>query len=242
MTTYCIALIGYGKMGKTIHRIAEAEGHRIPLVIDLDRPGTLEDLDKDIDVAIEFSRPDAAVRNISACLRAGIPVVSGTTGWLDALPQVKQICTEENGAFFYASNFSVGVNIFFALNRFLAKLMTATNGYQVQIDEIHHTEKLDAPSGTAITLAEGIIGEDSSKSGWISTEHPATDQIPIISHRLTDIPGTHIVKFQSEIDQIEIKHVAHSREGFARGALHAAKWLVGKRGVFGMEDLLNFTR
>jgi 4-hydroxy-tetrahydrodipicolinate reductase len=240
MTGLRIALIGYGKMGKTIQKIAESKGHSIALIIDVDQANSIEDLSDSVDVAIEFTRPEAAVANITACIRKSIPVVSGTTGWLDSYPDVKALCAEKESAFFYASNYSIGVNIFFALNRQLAKVMERFPAYDISMTEIHHTQKLDAPSGTAITLAEGILDEVSRKTAWVNRPVEEKDSLGITSQRVDDVPGTHQIAYSSEIDNIEIVHTAHSRAGFASGALAAAEWLVGKKGCFGMQDMLKF--
>ncbi|MEM6319666.1 MAG: 4-hydroxy-tetrahydrodipicolinate reductase [Bacteroidota bacterium] len=236
-----IALIGYGKMGKTIEKMAIEQGHEVVLKFDVDNFNefTPENIVK-ADVAIEFTRPESAFDNIATCIRAGVPVVSGTTGWLDKKPAVEALCAEKKGAFFYASNYSVGVNIFFALNKFLAKMMSEQPQYRIETEEIHHTQKLDAPSGTSITLAEGIIENIAQKTDWINEASEATDKVPIISKRIDKVPGTHTIAYQSAIDDIEIKHTAHSRAGFAGGAIQAAAWLVGKQGVFGMSDMLGF--
>jgi 4-hydroxy-tetrahydrodipicolinate reductase len=240
MTGLKIALIGYGKMGKTIHKIAEERGHTIAMIIDIDQKNTISDLNSGIDVAIEFTRPDAAVHNIRQCIDKNIPVVSGTTGWLQDFESIKSRCLSNQSAFFYASNYSLGVNIFFMLNRFLAKIMNQFPDYEIQLEEIHHTQKLDAPSGTAITLADGVLNQINRKEKWVNhlTENP--HELSIISHRIDEVPGTHTVKYSSSHDDIEIKHTAHSRYGFARGAVMAAEWLVGKVGCFGMEDMLGF--
>lgn len=231
-----IALLGYGKMGKAIEEIAVARGHTIGLKINNNTPIDLTG----IDVAIDFSLPTVAVSNIMTCIKAGVPVVSGTTGWLEHYDDMSQLCEENNGAFLYASNFSIGVNIFFELNRKLAELMKDQQQYKVDIKEIHHTQKLDAPSGTAITLAEGIL-ENSDKKGWELVENtiPSSDMVPIASERMGDVPGTHKITYMNEVDTIQISHEAHSRAGFAQGALLAAEWLVGKQGVFSMKDVLN---
>ena len=234
-----IALIGYGKMGKMIHELASAKGHNVPLIIDLNQPGQLSDLDEEIDVAIEFSRPDAAVGNIQACLGAGVPVVSGTTGWLQHWDLIANEVNARSGALFYASNYSVGVNIFFALNTWLAEKLRSYDQFDVSVKEIHHTEKLDAPSGTAITLAEGIIQHQPKKTHWINEDANDSHALSIISERMAKVPGTHSVTYASTIDTIKIEHVAHSRIGFAQGALRAAEWLVGKQGIYGMSDLLD---
>ncbi|PHN05872.1 4-hydroxy-tetrahydrodipicolinate reductase [Flavilitoribacter nigricans] len=236
-----IALLGYGKMGKTIDQLATADGHEIVLKIDKDNVAdrTPENLKK-ADVAIEFSQPDSAFDNICACLESGVPVVAGTTAWLDRLDEAKALVEQHQGALFYASNFSIGVNIFFALNRQLAKMMNAHPDYTVDMEEIHHTQKLDAPSGTAITLAEGLLDNLEQKSGWVEGKEPQAGEIPITSKREGMVPGTHIVNYHSSVDTITIKHEAHSREGFAKGALSAATWIVGKQGFFGMSDLLGY--
>jgi 4-hydroxy-tetrahydrodipicolinate reductase len=243
-----IAIIGYGKMGKTIEQIAVAAGHEIVLTIDRQNQDQLTSSNlQAADVAIEFSRPETAFSNVSACLKAGVPVVSGTTAWLDQMDEAKAICEKENGAFFYASNFSIGVNIFFALSRQLAKLMNDHPEYDVRMEEIHHTQKLDYPSGTAITLAEGLVENLGRKKRWESEllkepgQKPKAakpDALQISSRREEGVPGTHVVSWISAIDTIEISHTAHSREGFAKGALAAAQWLVGRTGFFGMEDML----
>ncbi len=234
-----IALIGYGKMGKTIEQLAVDAGHEVVLKIDLDNADdlTTENL-KQADVAIEFTRPETAFDNVSFCFKAGVPVVSGTTAWLEKYEEAVKVCEAEGGAFFYASNYSIGVNIFFSLSEYLAKMMDPYPQYEVSMEEIHHTQKLDAPSGTAITLAEGIIQQLNRKNKWQSEGADNESIIPIHSKRIDKVPGTHNVKYFSDIDEIEIIHTAKSREGFARGALHAAEWLVGKKGVFGMKDML----
>ena len=229
-----IALLGYGKMGKTIEIIAKQRGHQVVLIVDKDDSSYSFD---DVDVAIDFSLPTAAVENISNCINHQIPVVSGTTGWLDRYAEMVSLCEEKNGTFLYASNFSLGVNIFFEINRQLAKLITGLPEYSVRIEEIHHTQKLDAPSGTAISLAEGII-EHSSYSNW-TMDADNTEDIHISSKRIDDVPGTHTISYESEVDTIDIKHTAHSRKGFALGAVIAAEYIVDKKGVFDMKDVLN---
>lgn len=228
-----IALLGYGKMGKVIERIALERGHEI--VLKKDQNNTFEGLSI-ADVAIDFSVPDSAVANISECLNNGIPVISGTTGWLADYAKMKQLCEDKNGSFIYASNFSLGVNVFFELNEYLAKMMINLKQYNVSMEEIHHTQKLDAPSGTAITLAEGVI-KHTDYANW-TLETPISNEIHIEVKRIQNVPGTHSIFYDSEVDQIEIKHTAHSREGFALGAVVAAEWLVGKKGVFTMKDVL----
>ena len=228
-----IALLGYGKMGKVIERIALERGHKI--VLKKDHDSSFEGLEN-ADVAIDFSVPDSAVENISACLNKGIPVISGTTGWLTDYPKMVELCNAKNGSFIYGSNFSLGVNVFFELNEYLAKMMANLKQYKVSMEEIHHTQKLDAPSGTAITLAEGVI-KHTDYANW-TLETPISNEIHIEAKRIENIPGTHSIFYDSEVDQIEIKHTAHSREGFALGAVIAAEWLVGKKGVFTMKDVL----
>ena len=230
-----IALLGYGKMGKTIEQIALKRGHKIGLTVDKVDEGY--DITK-ADVAIDFSIPMVAFQNISNCINNGVPVISGTTGWLEHFDKAVAMCHEKQGAFIYASNFSLGVNIFFELNKTLAKMMSALNQYHVSMEEIHHTQKLDAPSGTAISLANGIIANNNNYEAWKLDE--ATEKtIPITAKRIADVPGTHTVTYQSDVDTISIEHVAHTREGFALGAVIAAEWLVGKTGVFTMNDVLN---
>ena len=229
-----IALFGYGKMGRMIEKIALDRGHTIVAKIDVDSPAADY---SEMDVAIDFSSPAAAFENIKGCLENGVPVVSGTTGWLDSYDKAAAICKKHGGAFIYASNFSLGVNIFFELNSFLARMMHPQEQYKPVIEEIHHLQKLDAPSGTAITLAEGIVA-NSAYDGW-SLNGAGEDEIPIISKREGEVAGTHTVSYRSGIDSIEIRHTAHGRQGFALGAVIAAEWLRGKKGVFGMKDVLN---
>lgn len=229
-----IALFGYGKMGKLIEKIAVKRDHVIVAIKDLDQPAI--DYSK-AEIGIDFSTPEAAVDNILNCLERGIPVISGTTGWLSEYEEVARVCKEKKGAFLYASNFSLGVNIFFALNTHLAKLMNPLNEYGVSIEEIHHVHKLDAPSGTAITLAEDIIS-NSSYIDW-KQKNVSEKSIPISSKRIGEVPGIHTVTYSSPIDDIEIKHRAHNREGFALGAVVAAEWLQHKTGIFSMKDVLN---
>ncbi len=228
-----IALLGYGKMGKVIEKIALERGHEI--VLRKDRLDSFEGITS-ADVAIDFSVPTTAVSHISECLNQNIPVISGTTGWLESYPEMVNLCHEKNGSFIYASNFSLGVNIFFELNNYLAKMMKNLSDYKVSIEEIHHTQKLDAPSGTAISLANGII-ENTDYVNW-TLENPTANQIYIDAKRIENIPGTHSVFYDSKVDQIEIKHTAHSREGFALGSVIAAEWLIGKKGIFTMKDVL----
>lgn len=231
-----IALLGYGRMGKEIEKLALQRGHEIVLKI-------AEKQEYDItlaDVAIDFSIPDAAFDNITNCFQNNVPVISGTTGWLDRYDEAVDSCHQNEGSFIYASNFSLGVNIFFELNKQLAKMMRQWNDYHISVEEIHHTKKLDAPSGTAITLAEGIIN-NTNKTNWELTSEGKTSEntVPIEAKRIPDVPGTHIINYDSDIDTIEIKHTAHNRKGFALGAIIAAEWIVGKTGVFTMKDVLN---
>lgn len=229
-----IALLGYGRMGKIIEQKALERGHSIVLKVD----EHTKNYDISIaDVAIDFSVPSAAYNNISNALNNNVPIISGTTGWLEHFPKAVALCKEKKGAFIYASNFSLGVNIFFSLNEKLAKMMEKLNQYGASLEEIHHTKKLDAPSGTAITLAEGIIANSNYKN-WTLGVTNNENEIPIEAKRIDDIPGTHIVKYNSAVDSIEIKHTAHSREGFALGAVIAAEWIYGKTGVFSMKDVL----
>lgn len=229
-----IALLGYGKMGQVIERIATERGHEI--VLKKDENNTFEGL-SNADVAIDFSVPSAAVNNISNCFHANVPVVSGTTGWLEHYDEMIALCAAKNGGFISSSNFSLGVNIFFELNEYLAKIMSKFDSYSVEMEEIHHTQKLDAPSGTAISLAKGVI-ENSSYTNW-TLENPEANQIHIDAKRIGNVPGTHTVTYNSTVDAIEIKHTAHNREGFALGAVIAAEWLAGKHGIFTMKDVLN---
>ena len=233
-----IALIGYGKMGRTIESLAR--DHEIVLRINRGNADllTAENLSK-ADVAIEFSRPEAAVHNIRSCIDAGLPVVSGTTGWLQQLPEMKNYLNLQGGALVYASNFSLGVNLLFALNKILGRWMNQYPQYGVSIREVHHTAKLDAPSGTAITLAETLIEELADKDGWINEETDDPGLIPILSERTEDVPGLHEVSWDSDIDGLRITHEAYSREGFARGALLAAEWLKDKQGYYTMDDVLD---
>ncbi len=228
-----IALLGYGKMGKVIEQIALKRGHEI--ILKKTSTNSFEGL-ANADVAIDFSTPDVAVCNISTCLNTNIPIVSGTTGWLSEYDAMVALCQSNNGAFIYGSNFSLGVNLFFELNSYLAKMMAKFNQYKVSIEEIHHTQKLDTPSGTAISIANGII-ENSGYSSW-SLEKSNELEIKIDAKRIDSIPGTHSVFYNSDVDTIEIKHIAHNREGFALGSVIAAEWLVGKSGIFTMKDVL----
>lgn len=235
-----IVLIGYGKMGKEIERLAVGRGHQIIARIDVDNQAELSQLSKqDVDVAIEFSNPASAFSNIMTCIEKQIPVVCGTTGWLEQKAAVEAATAKHQSTFFYASNYSIGVNLFFKLNKTLASLMAGHPEYDIYTNEIHHLEKKDSPSGTAITIAEGIIDAYASKTKWVNNEIPAANEVAIWSQRESIIPGTHTVKYISKVDQIEITHEAFSREGFALGAVIAAEWVKDKQGVLGMDDLLN---
>jgi 4-hydroxy-tetrahydrodipicolinate reductase len=236
-----IALIGYGKMGKAIEDVALRRGHTITCKIS---SSNLQDFNPRVlqwaDVAIEFSTPESAYNNLRQCMEIGVPVISGTTGWLNKKTEIEQLCIEKQGTFLYASNFSIGVNIFFELNKLLAQMMNKYEVYDVDIQEIHHTAKLDKPSGTAITVANDIIERLERKKVWTISkpENPFTRDLYIESRREDPAPGTHIVTYRSEIDDVEITHTAHSRLGFAKGAVLAAEWILGKKGVFSMKDVL----
>lgn len=234
-----IALIGYGRMGKEIEKIALDRGHEISLKIDVDNQSdlTLENLKK-CDVAIEFTIPTSAINNYKLCFDAGVPVVSGTTGWLDQKEEVYNNCKAKDGTFFYASNFSVGVNLFFELNRKLATLMADRSEYDVEMTEVHHTQKLDAPSGTAISLAEDILDVLPSKAAWVNDQTPTENELNIKSEREGQVPGIHTVKYESDVDYIEITHSAKSRKGFAFGAVLAAEFCTENKGILSMKDLL----
>ena len=234
-----IALIGYGKMGKAIEQIAVARGHEIVLKISSQNPqeNTIAEISK-ADVAIEFSNPEAAYENILRCIDAGVPVVSGSTGWLDRYEDAKAYCEAAGSALLYASNFSIGVNIFFEVNRRLAELMAPHAEYQVSITEIHHTAKKDAPSGTAISLANGILEKISRKKQWVNHISNNLEDLGIISQRIDPAPGTHVIKYSSTVDDIEITHTAHNRQGFATGAVLAAEFIKDKKGIFDMKDVL----
>jgi 4-hydroxy-tetrahydrodipicolinate reductase len=234
-----ILLIGYGKMGQTIERLALAKGHEIVGAITAENAEMLAGFTKDkVDVAIEFTSPDAAVSNILFCLDQKIPVVVGTTGWLGHLNAVKKKCQEEQGALFYASNFSVGVNLFFHFNEYVAQKMQQYPEYAVAVKEIHHVHKLDQPSGTALSIADGILKNYPTKQGWINSPTTEPELLGVESEREGEVVGTHIVQYTSENDTFELHHIAQTREGFAAGALLAAEWLPGRQGVFGMADLL----
>ena len=236
-----IALIGYGKMGKTIEQIALNRGHQIVSIVDINNPEEFQSANfKSADVAIEFTTPATAFDNYMKSFAAGVPVVSGTTGWLDRIGEIKEKCEKEGKTFFYASNFSIGVNIFFALNKYLAKIMNKFPSYNISMTETHHIHKLDAPSGTAITLAEGIIENVDRKDRWtLETAEQPTD-LPIHAIREGEVPGIHEVTYESDVDYISIKHDAKSRAGFALGAVVAAEFTAGKKGFLGMDDMLKF--
>lgn len=238
-----IALIGYGKMGKAIEEIALERGHSIIAVANSENPLHSLDLSK-IDVAIEFTKPDLAVDHIQFCMEHNIPIVVGTTAWLDRLPEVSSIVTEKNGSLLYASNFSIGVNIFFEINKRLAQLMSGQSDYKASMEEIHHLQKLDSPSGTAITLANGILENNPDYLSWVLGEekapHTNEGQLGVTSYRKPDVPGTHIIHYTSAVDTITIAHEAHNRKGFALGAVIAAEWLLHRKGIFSMNDVLNF--
>ena len=229
-----IALLGYGKMGKAIEKIALNRGHQI--ILKVDENTTSYDISI-VDIAIDFSTPTIAFKNISNSINNNIPVISGTTGWYQDYDKVTELCKEKNGAFIAATNFSLGVNIFFELNENLAKMMANLKEYDCSIEEIHHTEKLDAPSGTAITLAEGII-KNTDKKEWELNVTNSGDSLPIIAKRIPNVSGTHAINYKSQIDTLEIKHTAHNREGFALGAVIAAEWLLDKKGVYTMKNVL----
>jgi 4-hydroxy-tetrahydrodipicolinate reductase len=234
-----VALIGYGKMGKAIEEILLAKGHDVVLKIDMDNQDqfTAANL-SNADVAIEFTGPHAAVANLKKLFDCGVAVISGSTGWLEQWEEVKNHCLKKNGSFIYASNFSIGVNLFFELNAFLAKLMSNHPEYEVSLEEIHHTQKKDAPSGTAITLAEQVMQHITSKNTWVNEESNNKNELVITSKRIDPAPGTHSIKYHSDIDDIEIIHTAHSRKGFAGGAVAAAEFIVGKKGIYTMKDVL----
>ncbi|SHI55453.1 dihydrodipicolinate reductase [Hymenobacter daecheongensis DSM 21074] len=235
-----LLLIGYGKMGQAIEAQAIARGHQIVGLVDPSRPETrITDFDaSSVDVAIEFTHPDAAFANVMACLNQGLPVVCGSTGWLHHFAEAKALAQQTGGALFYASNYSVGVNLFFHFNEYIAAKMHQFGGYDVQVREIHHTQKVDQPSGTALTAAEAILRHFPTKNTWRNEPTQAPNELAILSERTGQVVGTHIVTYSSEADSIELKHEAHSRDGFVQGALLAAEWLPGRRGVFGMKELL----
>lgn len=233
-----VGLVGYGKMGQAIEKILLSKGHSISKVINIDNADEINEITpSNTDVVIEFTAPESALHNIKSVLSNKVPVVSGSTGWLDHYDEVSSYCKEQGTGFFYASNYSLGVNIFFKLNEQLAKMMNG-QGYKSSMVEVHHTHKLDAPSGTAITLAEGLIANNDEKKSWVNEKTESPEQLEIISERIDPAPGRHEIMYDSEVDTIKISHVAHSREGFAQGAVLAAEFLAGKKGVFSMDDLL----
>ena len=243
-----IVLLGYGKMGRLIEKYALKRGHEVVLVVDGKNRDTIQIEDIAMaDVAIDFSTPDAALENISLCFEANLPIVVGTTGWYEHLQEVKEICLEADQAVLYGSNFSIGVNVFFHVNKMLAKAMNPYKQYDVQVEEIHHVHKLDAPSGTAITIAEGIIENNSTKDSWVNelvdgdkSIIAQQNELLIESLRIEEVPGTHTVLYSSEVDQIEFKHTAHSRDGFALGAVVAAEWLQNRKGFYQVTEMFDF--
>ncbi|MGJ1269740.1 4-hydroxy-tetrahydrodipicolinate reductase [Sphingobacterium spiritivorum] len=245
-----IVLLGYGKMGQLIEKFAQKRGHEVILVVDQHNRETLTAQDiQDADVAIDFSVPSGALENISLCFEASVPLVVGTTGWYDHLDEVKDICLETDQSLLYGSNFSIGVNIFFHINKMLAKAIQPYHQYDVQVEEIHHVHKLDAPSGTAITIAEGILNNSDTKQQWVNELVddgdgiiPKPNELLIESLRIEEVPGTHTVLYSSEVDQIEFKHTAHNREGFALGAVIAAEWLQGKKGFYQVTEMFDFNK
>ena len=234
-----IALIGYGKMGQAIEQVAVRRGHSIVLIVTTSNKEELNEFSlNSVDVAIEFTRPDSARENVSICLDAGVNVVCGTTGWNEELAEVQSLATSKGRALLQASNFSIGVNIFFEINKLLAKLMNGRTDFEVGIEETHHTHKKDAPSGTAITLAEQIIERLDNKKTWALNFMNDPNILPIVAHRIDEVPGTHSIKYTSEVDDIELIHTAHNRDGFALGAVLAAEFIAGKKGIFTMKDVL----
>ena len=244
-----IAILGYGKMGRIIEQFAFERGHEVVLKVNIDNTADLNIANLRLaDVAIDFSTPDSVLSNIDLCFTAGVPIVVGTTGWYAKLQEIKDKCVAGNNTLMYASNFSVGVNVFFFVNKILAKIMNRYPQYEVQVEEIHHTEKLDSPSGTAMTIAEGILEELDRKNEWVneligSEEQVVAkpEQLLIESHRIEEVPGTHTVIYSSEVDDIEFKHKAHSRSGFALGAVIAAEWLENKTGFYNINDMFDFS-
>src|SRR5690606_16780550 len=245
-----IVLLGYGKMGQLIERFAVKRGHDVVLIVDEENRREITSADlRSADMAIDFSTPDAALENIELCFEAQLPLVVGTTGWYDKLQEIQQTCQETNQSLLYGSNFSIGVNVFFHVNRMLAKALNPYKQYDVQVEEIHHIHKLDAPSGTAITIAEGIIEHSDQKEKWVNSVEgdgegviPKANELLIESLRIEEVPGTHTVLYSSEVDQIEFKHTAHSREGFALGAVIVAEWLLGKKVFFQVTEMFDFNK
>ena len=239
-----LLLIGYGKMGQAIAALAKAKGHELVGIVDPSGPGAhITDFNpQQVDAAIEFTHPDAAFDNIAACLRQGLPVVSGSTGWLHRFEEARALCQETKGSLFYASNYSIGVNLFFHFNEYIAaKMHQLGAGYDVQVREIHHTQKIDQPSGTALTAAEGILRHFTGKKTWRNAPAESSQELAVLSERVGNVVGTHVVSYTSAADTLELKHEAHSREGFAEGALLAAQYIVGRQGVFGMNELLGLS-
>jgi 4-hydroxy-tetrahydrodipicolinate reductase len=239
-----LLLIGYGKMGRTIEALAQARGHEVVGIVDPSRPGArISDFNtQQADAAIEFTHPDAAFENVAACLRQGLPVVCGSTGWLHRFEEARALCQETRGALFYASNYSIGVNLFFHFNEYIAaKMHQLGAGYDVQLREIHHTQKIDQPSGTALTAAQGILRHFPFKKTWRNAPAESAQELAVLSERTGDVVGTHIVSYTSAADTLELRHEAHSREGFAEGALAAAQYIVGRQGVFGMKEMLGLS-
>lgn len=245
-----IVLLGYGKMGQLIERFAIKRRHEVLLIVDEDNRDSIsaEDL-RGADMAIDFSTPDAALDNINLCFEAQLPLVVGTTGWYDKLDEIRAICQRENQSLLYGSNFSIGVNVFFHINRLLATALNPYKQYDVQVEEIHHIHKLDAPSGTAITIAEGIVAHNDQKDTWVNSVEgsidevlPKPNELLIESLRIEEVPGTHTVLYSSEVDQIEFKHTAHNRDGFALGAVIAGEWLLGKKGFFQVTEMFDFNK
>lgn len=237
-----ILLLGYGKMGQTIEKLAKVQGHEIVGTIDINNMDTLGSSLSNTDVAIEFTTPDTAADNIKQCISAGVPVVSGTTGWLDRYQEIVNYTAAKKGAFFYSSNYSIGVNIFFELNKYLAKIMNNFTDYEVLTEEIHHTEKKDSPSGTAITVAEGILSNLDRKDKWAENDIRLDNELSIYAKRIGKVFGIHEVQYHNNIDTVRISHEAFSREGFANGAIKAAEWLQHKKGVFSMDDMLGLDK
>lgn len=245
-----IVLLGYGKMGQLIEKFVQKRGHDVCLIVDDKNRATITAADlQDADVAIDFSTPHGAIDNISLCFEADLPIVVGTTGWYDHLQEVREICLASDQTLLYGSNFSIGVNVFFHMNKLLAKAMSPYLQYDVQVEEIHHIHKLDSPSGTAITIAEGILEGVSHKKSWVNElvgegdeVIAKADELLIESLRIEEVPGTHTVLYSSEVDQIEFKHTAHSREGFALGAVIAAEWLYGKKGFYQVTEMFDFNK
>ncbi|MEQ8471822.1 MAG: 4-hydroxy-tetrahydrodipicolinate reductase [Marinoscillum sp.] len=234
-----IAIIGYGKMGKTIESIARSRGHEISKIIDQNNAQEIEDISPaTTDLAIEFSQPDSALSNIKTLLNNGVKTIAGTTGWLDHYQDVVALCKSKNGTFLYASNFSIGVNLFFELNEWLAKKMAQLEGFEASMEEIHHTEKKDAPSGTAITLAEGLLSNNEKVRSWVN--EPSSDQatLGIVSKREPDVPGTHTIAYSTPLETIEIKHIAHDRKVFAEGVIKVAEWATNQTGILSIKDFL----